>query len=98
MVREDLLGMLSIEDGYIRSIEIIPLELNEGNEKECGDAIEVREKRGFSEVATGPMAAKILNRFKDLSAKYDTSVKLRGEKAIVEIQSSPASEIIKRGG
>jgi hypothetical protein len=95
LVWEGLLGMLTIEDGYIRSIEIIPLELNEGNEKEYGDAIEFREKRGFSDVATGPMAAKILNRFKDLSAKYDTSVKIKGEKAIIEIQSSPASKIIK---
>jgi hypothetical protein len=78
--------MLTIKDGYIGSIEIFPLELNEGIEKEYGDAIEFREKRGFSEVATGPMSAKILNRFKDLSAKYGTSVKIEGGKAIINIR------------
>ena len=86
LVGEGLLGMLTIKDGYIDSIKIFPLELNEGIEKEYGDAIEFREKRGFSEVATGPMSAKILNRFKDLSAKYGTSVKIEGGKAIIKIR------------
>ena len=85
LVWEGLLGMLTIKDGYIGSIEIFPLELNEGIEKEYGDAIEFREKRGFSEVATGPMSAKILNRFKNLSSKYGTSVKIEGGKAIIKI-------------
>jgi len=85
LVWEGLLGMLTIKDGYIGSIEIFPLELNEGIEKEYGDAIEFREKRGFSEVATGSMSAKILNRFKNLSSKYGTSVKIEGGKAIIKI-------------
>ncbi len=86
LVWEGLLGMLTITDRTVSTIEITPLALNEGNEKEYGDAIEFREKRGFSEVATGALAAKILNRFKDLSAKYGTTVKVKGETAIVEIQ------------
>jgi len=85
LVWEGLLGMMTIEDGYIRYIEINPLELDEGNEKEYGNDFEFREKRGFSEVATGPTALKILNRFKNLSEKYGTDVKIIGEKAIIEI-------------
>ena len=85
LVWEGLLGMMTIEDGYIRFIEISPLELDEGNEKEYGNEIEFREKRGYSEVASGPTALKILNRFKLLSEKYGTNVKIIGEKAIIEI-------------
>ncbi len=69
--------------------EITPLTLNEGNEKEYGDAIVFREKRGFSEVARGTLAAKILKRFKDLSAKYGTIVKIEGEKIVIEIEGLP---------
>ncbi len=87
LVWEGLLGMLTIKDGTIHSIEITPLALNEGNEKEYGAAIKFREKRGFSDVARGALAAKILGRFKDLSAKYGTSVKIEGGKAIIEIQN-----------
>ena len=86
LVWEGLLGMLTIEDGYIGSIEIVPLKINEGIEKEYGDAIEFREKRGFSEVATGPMSAKILKRFKDLSEKYGTSIKMEGGRAFIKIE------------
>ena len=85
-VWEGLLGMLTIEDGYIRSMEITPLALNEGNEEEYGDAIEFREKRGFAEVATGALASKILNRFKERSAIYGTSARIEGEKAIIEVE------------
>jgi len=92
LVWEGLLGMLTIRDGTIRSIEITPLALNEGNQKEYGDAIEFREKRGFSEVARGAQATKILDRFNDLSAKYGTSVKIEGEKAIIEIQDLTTSK------
>ncbi|MCP4723539.1 MAG: CapA family protein [bacterium] len=92
LVWEGLLGMLTITDGYISTIQISPLALNEGNEKEDGDAVEFREKRGFSEVARGARAAKILNRFKDLSAKYGASVIIEGEKATIEIQDLPASK------
>jgi len=98
LVWEGLLGMLTIKDGYIRSIEITPLTLNEGNEKEYGDAIEFREKRGFSEVARGVLALKILDRFKDLSAKYGTIVKIEGEKAIIKIRDLPTSKTVIRGG
>ena len=92
LVWEGLLGMLTIKDGYIRSIEITPLTLNEGNEKEYGDVIEFREKRGFAEVARGVLASKILDRFKDLSAKYGTIVKIEGEKAIIKIRDLPTSK------
>ncbi len=90
LVWQGLLGMLIIEDGYVRSMEITPLELNEGNEKEYGDAIEFREKRGFAEVATGALAGNILKRFKDLSVKYGTQVKIEGEKAIIMIHKAAA--------
>ncbi len=98
LVWEGLLGMLTIKDGYIRSIEITPLTLNEGNEKEYGDAIEFREKRGFPEVARGVPASKILDRFKDLSAKYGTIVKIEGEKAIIKIRDLPTSKTVTKGG
>jgi len=86
LVWEGLLGMMTISEGYIRTIEITPLKLNEGIEKEYGNAVEFREKRGFSEVADGKLAIKILNRFKTLSAKYDTKVTIIGEKATIEIR------------
>lgn len=89
LVWEGLLGMLTIKEGYIHSIEITPLALDEGNEKEYGDAVEFREKRGFPEVARGALAVKILARFKGLSAKYGTIVKIEGENAIIEIQDLP---------
>ena len=92
LVWEGLLGMLTIKDGYVRSIEISPLALNEGNQKEYGTAIEFREKRGFSEVAVGIQATKILKRFKDLSAKYGATVIIEGEKATIEIQEIPSSK------
>ena len=95
-VWEGLLGMLTIEDGYIRSMKITPLALNEGNEKEYRDAIEFREKRGFAEVATGALASKILYRFKELSAKYSTSVRIEGEEAIIEIQGFPVPSPSKK--
>jgi len=85
LVWEGLLGMLTIEDGAVRSIEITPLVLNEGIQKEYGDAVEFREKRGFSEVATGPKASKILNRFQALSEKYGAVVEIKGEKAIIRV-------------
>lgn len=87
LVWEGLLGELTITDGKVSSIEISPLSLNEGDQKTYGTPVEFREKRGLSEVAVGNQAAKILNRFKDLSTKYGASVKIEGEKAIVKIQN-----------
>ena len=78
--------MLTISDGYICSIEITPLALNESKEKEYGDAIEFREKCGFPEVASGAQAENILMRFKALSAKYGTIIKIERENAIINIR------------
>lgn len=90
LVWEGLLGQLTITDGIIRAIKITPLVLNEGNQKEYGNDIEFREKRGFSEVAKGDNAKIILNRFKKLSAKYGTIVNIEGEKAVVELPEHPS--------
>lgn len=86
LVWEGLLGMLTIKNGAVHSIQILPLALNEGSLLGVVDPIELREKRGLSEVATGDPATKILKRFKDLSSKYGAVVIIEGDKAIIEFE------------
>lgn len=85
LVWEGLLGMLTIKDGYIRTIEILPLKLDEGADNEYENPVDFREKRGFSEIAEGELAAKILDRFSQLSLKYGTTVKIKDGKAVIEL-------------
>ena len=85
LVWEGLLGMLTIENGYIREIEIIPLKLDEGAENDYKNPVDFREKRGFSEIAKGDQAESILNRFKKLSLEYGTNMSIRDGKAMIEI-------------
>ena len=84
-VWEGVLGKLKIKNGKVRKIEIYPLSLNEGDPDQYGSPIEFREKRGLSELATGNTAKKILERFRLLSAKYETKVTIGAKKAKVRI-------------
>lgn len=81
-----LLGVLKIEDGLVTSMEFVPLEMDEGGSYEgtCGD-IEFYSKRGFAEVADRPVAAEILERFRQLSKKYGAEVEIKGDRAFMTI-------------
>jgi poly-gamma-glutamate synthesis protein (capsule biosynthesis protein) len=91
-----LLAMMTIQDGYVRSIEFIPLELDEGKES-YGHGEDFLKKRGFTEVATGNLATKILHIFVDLSESYGTTdIKIRGEHAYIEIPGKPPINVSSR--
>jgi poly-gamma-glutamate capsule biosynthesis protein CapA/YwtB (metallophosphatase superfamily) len=80
-----LLARMTINDKSIVSIELIPLELDEGAEyRDEYDDIGFLTRRGLAEVATSETAVEILHLFKMLSKQYGTEVELRGERAIVK--------------
>ena len=83
-VWEGLLGLLTIRDGRVSSMEVLPLRLDEGRESEYGGEVEFRQKRGFSDLATGEHGRRILARFAELSRKHGTSVRLENGRALVE--------------
>ncbi len=81
-----LLGILTVRDGYVKSIEFVPLDIDEGEEYVADyDAVDFLTRRGFAEVASGTLATDILTRFQELSAHYGASVEIRGERAFVAI-------------
>lgn len=81
-----LLAMMEIQDGYVRSIEFVPLELDEGTEYRADyDKEDFLTRRGFSEVATGTLASEILQRFVNLSKNYGATVRIEGERAYVDM-------------
>lgn len=81
-----LLVRMTIQDKSIRSIELIPLELDEGAgyRDDCDD-LEFLTKRGLAEVASGENALETLELFKALSEEYGTEVEILGERAYVGI-------------
>ena len=81
-----LLANMSIRDGSVQSIEMIPLDIDEGDEYvHTYDTVEFLTRRGFAEIATGTLAMEILHKFQRLSAKYGTDVEIKGERAFVEL-------------
>ena len=83
---EGLLAEMTIRDGFVESIEFVPLELDEGGEYiDKFNDVDFLTRRGFSEVATGALASEILERFKKLSTRYGAEVQIRGERAYIEI-------------
>ena len=83
---EGLLAEMNIRDGFVESIEFVPLELDEGDEYfDKYNTVDFLTRRGFSEVATGDLASEILERFKKLSTRYGAEVQIRGERAYIEI-------------
>lgn len=84
LVWEGLLGLLTIRAGRVRSMEVLPLRLDEGRESEYGSEVEFRQKRGFSDLAAGEQGRRILERFAALSRDYGTSVRLQEGRAQIE--------------
>lgn len=84
-----LLAEMTIRDGFVESIEFVPLELFEGDEYfDKYNTADFLTRRGLSEVATGALASEILERFRSLSARYGAEVKIRGERAFIEINGN----------
>lgn len=81
-----LLGKLRIRDGSIRAMEFLPVAIDEGDEQRYGDATEFREKRGFPEIATGDLAKRILEKFKEQSAANNVEIKINEETATYEVE------------
>ena len=84
LVWEGLLGLVTIRAGRVRALEVLPLRLNEGRQSDYDSPIEFRQKRGFPDLAAGEQARRILERFAELSRNYGTTVRLKGERALVE--------------
>ncbi len=83
---QGLLADMTIRDGFVESIEFVPLELDEGGEYfDKYNTVDYLTRRGLSEVATGALASEILERFKNLSTRYGAEVQIRGERAFIEI-------------
>lgn len=81
-----LLAIMTIQDGYVHSIEFVPLELNEGDKYRADyNKEDFLTRRGFSEVATGSLAGDVLRRFVNLSKNYGTNIRIKGERAYVDV-------------
>ncbi|MGB6867843.1 MAG: CapA family protein [Candidatus Aminicenantaceae bacterium] len=80
-----LLARMTIDDKSIGSIELVPLELDEGaGYRDEYDDIGFLTKRGLAEVATSETAVEILQLFKMLSKEYGTEVEIKGEREFVK--------------
>jgi poly-gamma-glutamate synthesis protein (capsule biosynthesis protein) len=83
---QGLLARMTIAGQSVRSIEFIPLELNEGaGFREQYDDVGFLTRRGLAEVASGAAAVETLELLQQLSEQYGTAVRIRGERAFVEI-------------
>jgi hypothetical protein len=77
---------MTIDDKSIGSIEFVPLKLDEGAEyRDKYDDTGFLTRRGLAEVATGEIAADILQLFKMLSKEYGTELEIRGERAFMKL-------------
>jgi poly-gamma-glutamate capsule biosynthesis protein CapA/YwtB (metallophosphatase superfamily) len=82
-----LLGILTIENAKVRQMEFVPLELDEGGDYEATtDPVAFYSKRGFAEVATGPVAVDILERFQAFSKNHGVDIDIKGERAFLTIE------------
>jgi len=82
-----LLGILTIENAKVRRMEFVPLELDEGGDYEATtDPVAFYSKRGFPEVATGPVAIDILERFQAFSKNHGVDIDIKGERAFLTIE------------
>jgi poly-gamma-glutamate synthesis protein (capsule biosynthesis protein) len=83
-----VLARMTIDGQAVSSIEFIPLALDEGaGYRDESSDVEFLTKRGLAEVATGETAVEILQLLEDLSKEYGTEVRIRGERAYVEMGS-----------
>jgi poly-gamma-glutamate synthesis protein (capsule biosynthesis protein) len=84
-----LLANMTIRCGSIQSIQMIPLDIDEGGEYVGAyNTVEFLTRRGFAEVASGTLATEILERFRTLSEKYGTEVKIKGERAFIDLSDT----------
>ena len=84
LVWEGLLGLVTIRAGRVRALEVLPLRLNEGRQSDYDSPTEFRQNRGFSDLAAGEQAQRILERFVERSRNYGTTVLLKDGRAHVE--------------
>jgi hypothetical protein len=78
---------LTIRNGAVERIELIPLDLDEGETYRSEyDDLGFLSRRGLAEVATGDVADSILVRLRDLSAAYGTSMTIENRRAIIELR------------
>jgi len=81
-----LIAIMTIRDGYVRSIEYVPLKLDEGDEyRNDYNKEDFLTRRGFSEVVSGSLAGDILQRLVKLSKDYGTTIRIEGERAYLDI-------------
>lgn len=79
---------MTIRGGSIQSIQMVPLDIDEGGEYVGAySTVEFLTRRGFAEVATGTLAAEILERFRMLSEKYGTDVQIKGKRAFIDLSN-----------
>jgi len=81
-----LLANITIRGGSVESIEMIPLDIDEGHEYvDAYSVVDFLTRRGYAEIATGALASEILDRFRSLSAQYGTDVQISGERAFIKL-------------
>ncbi len=85
---EGLIAELVIRSGRVERIDFLPLDLDEGETYRSDlDDVEFLSRRGFAQLATGPLADSILYRLRDLSARYGTELTIADSRATLEIAS-----------
>ena len=85
---EGLIAELSIRGGAVERIEFTPLDLDEGETYRTDyEEVEFLSRRGLAQVATGPLADSILDRFRDLSEKYGAALTIAEGRAILNVSS-----------
>ena len=73
---ESVLAVMDYQNGAIKAVEIYPLYL--GWEKP-------RSQRGRPVLARGEIAARILERMQKMSQPFGTTIRIEGEKGIIEV-------------
>jgi poly-gamma-glutamate synthesis protein (capsule biosynthesis protein) len=85
---EGLLADLVIRNGRVAEITFLPLDLDEGETYRADhDDVEFLSRRGLAQLARGPLADSILQRFRDLSSAYGTNVAITESGAVLLIES-----------
>lgn len=80
-VWESVIATVSFVDGEPRSVEFVPIVLDEGTPGE-----HFLERRGLPAIAEGQVASSILSRLASLSAGYGTDLRIGGTSASLDIR------------
>ncbi len=80
----NILAELTLLDGAVEPIEVLPIDIDHGEAYfDDYSTMDFAKRRGTAELATGPLALDILERFRRLSANYGTEVEIKGERAVI---------------